>query len=1857
MPSLHFSSDDPFAVLPADNALSAGGEESFTGLKFAKSTLSGSKINVDAAGDFSVKGDTSTAVIVNVGPPSRLLALAPGMSLVKGSSVGFSGAPQETIAGSTYTVTVYITDPFSNPVESISPVVIVEMEDPRGVQDISKDLVGGSTTFGLIFKTGTKVDLSTPSWKITAKLGAGTAYSSHTVAGIKVNPSVAAQLLILVPDETPDPGSPTGKKGAVASQGAGVDFSVTVNLVDQFNNRVSGFDTVAKLNSFNPLDDFSSVPGTRSTTDGRAVFNNVQLVSISTVTGWSIQASTFSGSFYKPGLSSPIKVLSGSPTKVLVLAPGEVALPGDIADGKTDALPSPQTAGVPFTVTVQAADNAFNPTKLETDVRIYNDDIYSAGSDIQTLVQGAKVFQQTLVTARDTVVFGSATTASLVSGRTQPITVRPNAANQIQILIPGEQPAPGRPAAYSQPGEPAGKISSPISAVAGSGFTITLRAVDAYFNLDTSTSPPAVWVETDDPYVASSSTQSLPSGQAVVNFTMNTATAAPGGWRLVATDGPGGFPLDNQSPKIPVNPGPESKLALVLPGQTLADGIGVAGDANLIAGSSFTVTVYATDARWNRRDSSRLVRLTPSDSLVGVQNSALVNGAATFNVTLVTAKNQSLQLDDISGQSPFLNSFVSQTFPVSPGPAEKVLVLAPGMSKLAGTTTGYAGGPINQVAGTTFTVTVELVDHFSNLINSNHLTHVGVSDRYAVQPSTVSLSQGTTTFAVRLLTRSTVAVTAFDVTDGAIATSTLSLYVRPESADQLAILLPGEGLVEGSPSGKSGLPADLTSGQAYKVTVQLVDRFFNKFETGSMPSVRLGSSDPYDDEAAFDAANPLTLSKGTVVFNTVRPVQARSSATLSAVALANAPTRPSSQSSTFTVVAGDLSDFVVVLPGQTRLNGKNTAPVGVLGTPSPQLAGEEFAATIYATDSNFNFVSGAAKNGIQIRSDDPYAQSAWTANMSGGIATASVLLRTGGAHFLTIEDKSFSLPTLNQRDSGSFDVKPNNPALLQILLPDQQIEVGSTGSGRLGSVRGQDAGVTFQVTVNITDTFWNLTPGASQQVRLSASDPFAVFVPTAAVITTSGTFAATLRRSGTSQITVEEYLPLANSPALTRDVSDEIRVAAGQAKSLVALLPGQTFLQGSEATNGRVGTSLPQSAGIAFNVTVAVVDEDYNIKSNKQATIQITMPTDPYVVAPSTKGFSANDLQNGFTVVATMLHKAAQGHYLVTKDLSGGLAADPQSSTFTVTAAKPVGLQVVLPGQTVAQGSGDYTAVPPKSGISGKPVNQVAGQTFNATVNLVDQYMNRYDANLYNLTSITPLVTLQSGDAYDVEPTLRLTTNGFNIFPMKLVSKSTAVALAAVTSEAVCTGNIGTPVCLTGYPVGRTDEFQVYASTAVGLQILLPGESLNPGHVATLGKKGTLGVYTMTDPETSMAVVVNLVDAYYNVATAKTGIRQDTLPIPTMPEIVIKAPSDPYGPLLNPTVQTLSEDGSATFFLRPRLAVSTYVVTATSTPGSSFSVLPASSSFLTVDPGPIDHFAFSSLPSTAEAGVAFDVTVEARDRFENLISTGDNVYVGTIAFSAPIFSDKLQKTDFKQGTTSFLRLNVGRLELKKFVTLKRANGDWDNDGKIDVNYIQVQDAAVAALKSPVTYINVKPGAANSVRVNPAQDTIVAAGEVLNPGFSEISAQVADAYNNPVSSRVLTTLEIVDISSTPGAGGQYFVWDNPADDPDAGLTLSLGVSTQGWSDEKGRIGRNSDLDNTNPRLGYVVSNKAGDAARVWVGTGTAPGDLSTYKAESRNVSGQLTTKGGSPKKLSFVNPAAVIGAGLLDITRSPRHFSI
>ncbi len=177
----------------------------------------------------------------------------------------------------------------------------------------------------------------------------------------QVVPNTPYRLISILPGQTYAPGNTSGRIGTPSSQQAGSFFNISTYLTDRWCNQITtGSDSIMLRSS----DNFSSIASVRLA-NGSANINyafrtaGTQKIFVSDITNSGIKSDT----------SSNIYIYPGAYTRLLVLLPGEVHLPGDTTINTTQ---TPGKSGSPleqyvlenFNITVYATDSMWNKTNV-----------------------------------------------------------------------------------------------------------------------------------------------------------------------------------------------------------------------------------------------------------------------------------------------------------------------------------------------------------------------------------------------------------------------------------------------------------------------------------------------------------------------------------------------------------------------------------------------------------------------------------------------------------------------------------------------------------------------------------------------------------------------------------------------------------------------------------------------------------------------------------------------------------------------------------------------------------------------------------------------------------------------------------------------------------------------------------------------------------------------------------------------------------------------------------------------------------------------------------------------------------------------------------------------------------------------------------------------------------------------------------------------------------------------------------------------------------------------------------------------------------------------------------------------------
>jgi hypothetical protein len=504
-----------------------------------------------------------------------------------------------------------------------------------------------------------------------------------------VHPGPFRHLQIVVPGQSPLPGSVTGITGTAASQAAGRSFTVDVYATDDYWNQVPSGDVVRVASSTDPAD----TPVTGSLSSGfRQLSFTLMTVGTQTVT-------------VTDQTNSNITSMTSVGIQVVPSAADHFAFP---------VIPSPQVAGVPVTITIRATDASGNT--------VYN----YAGDAVLAANTGSGTSTPTLITfvagvwTGPVTFFGAGSSVRLTctdfstpaaTGTSGTITVNSASYTKLQILLPGET---------AKGGTADGKDGTPYNQTAGIPFPITIRAVDAYWNVVSGINA-RVSLTSTDAFAGIPAETTLVSGQ----LTFQGRLFKSGAQTITVRDADNSGIQANTSGSVTIVGGPFSRVLVLAPGESPAPGTASGRMGAATAQSinyAFTVTVLATDQWWNPvTGPTDVVRITSGDPMAQLPpDQAMANGQADMIVRLSTGGFQQITVADV-------------TNPSRTGSTTTVEAISSGFHLEA------AVSPASAQAGSPFTLTVRVTNDAGSVIQEVN-SFVTVEVRNA---STQGLGRGT----------------------------------------------------------------------------------------------------------------------------------------------------------------------------------------------------------------------------------------------------------------------------------------------------------------------------------------------------------------------------------------------------------------------------------------------------------------------------------------------------------------------------------------------------------------------------------------------------------------------------------------------------------------------------------------------------------------------------------------------------------------------------------------------------------------------------------------------------------------------------------------------------------------------------------------------------------------------------------------------------------------------------------------------------------------------------------------------------------------------------------------------------------
>jgi hypothetical protein len=610
------------------------------------------------------------------------------------------------------------------------------------------------------------------------------------------------RLQVLLPGESPAPGTGTGKTGAPQSQTVGVPFNVTVRACDNSWNLVNTVTNSITLTSTNGNaslpPSFTLQSGTRTmqvTLNAAGSFTisaddnsdtTIPLATSSSVTAMLLQGFTFSSINQKnqyAGQAMNITIRAVNPSGQQVAYSGPVSLQEITSYGLGRISPE--------TITMSGGQWTGNVTMYRAD--------------------------ETSINRGNVNIYAYLAADESINGTSDPFTVHPGPLRRLLMVVPGQDPAPG---------SVTGLTGSPASQSAGQSFNVDIYSTDNYYNTVPSSDVARITASDGSSPVSGA----LTNGFRRYNFAINTT----GTRTLTVTDQTNGSITGMTSAGILVTNNAAAKF--------MVDNI----TSPQVAGVPVNVRIRATDAQGNTvpnyTGNAILIANTGPGSITP-EAIVLSNGVWQGDLTFKGAGGAvSFTVSDFSAPP---HTGTSNNIVVNPGPVSKLMILYPGMIAAGGTSTGWTGAPTDQQAGAQFNMTVRACDEFYNRVTGNtHTIGLTSTDAFAQIPTSVTLVNGESVIPIRMYRSGYQRVTAVDETDSNVDTYT-STQIRIVGGpySRIVVLCPGETIAPGTPEGRTGTATDQSINYSFVVTVQATDQWYNPV-TGPTDVIHLSSNDP-----------------------------------------------------------------------------------------------------------------------------------------------------------------------------------------------------------------------------------------------------------------------------------------------------------------------------------------------------------------------------------------------------------------------------------------------------------------------------------------------------------------------------------------------------------------------------------------------------------------------------------------------------------------------------------------------------------------------------------------------------------------------------------------------------------------------------------------------------------------------------------------------------------------------------------------------------------------------------------------------------------------------------------------------------
>lgn len=586
-----------------------------------ETSINRGNVNIVAVlGSDASKNGTSDPFTVHPGPFSRVQIVVPGQDPLPGSVSGISGTPASQSAGQAFSVDVYATDAYWNPLPS-ADVVRVTSSDAAASTPVSGAMTNGARSLSLSLGT-----VGTQTLSVTDQTNGS--IQGMTTVGIPVIASSASQFVI---------------EAITGPVTAGDAVSVTIRAADQSGNTITDFGGSAILSANTGPGSISpeAVTFTNGIWTGDMVFRGAG------------GAVSFSCSDYSTpphtGTSNSFQVLPGPFTGLQVILPGQTPQGGTVSG--VSGTPTDQNAGSSWPLTIRAVDDYWNLVPGVNDtVGLSSTDLFAGIPPETTLVNGALTLNATLYRGGyQTITAEDLENPGINPHTSNPVQIIAGPYARLLVLAPGEVLAPGTAE---------GRSGAATDQSINYAFTVAVYATDNWFNPVTGVSD-VVRITSNDPLAELPADTALQDGRADLSLRLST-----GGFQQVTASNV-------------TQPGMPTSTTQV---RAISSGFHLEAEVNstqVAAGEPFTLTVKVTN------DAGSVIQEINSFVTIEVQNAStqepgqgtllttqfqLLQGQRAVSETYTFAEPIVLIARDDAGDAPAATGVIT----VSPGPPAEV---------------------------------------------------------------------------------------------------------------------------------------------------------------------------------------------------------------------------------------------------------------------------------------------------------------------------------------------------------------------------------------------------------------------------------------------------------------------------------------------------------------------------------------------------------------------------------------------------------------------------------------------------------------------------------------------------------------------------------------------------------------------------------------------------------------------------------------------------------------------------------------------------------------------------------------------------------------------------------------------------------------------------------------------------------------------------------------------------------------------------------------------------------------------------------------------------------------------------------